>query len=48
MLQLYDRQSALWQEMIARFDTLRNDLDQGKPLPPAESLGLLPAVAPPK
>jgi hypothetical protein len=45
MLQLYDRQSALWQEMIARFDALRNDFDQGKPLPPAESLGLLPASA---
>jgi hypothetical protein len=45
ILQLYDQQSALWQEMIARFDTLRNDFDQGKPLPPPESLGLLPASA---
>ncbi len=47
MLQLYDRQSGLWQEMIARFDALQSDFDQGKPLPAAETLGLLPASAGP-
>jgi hexosaminidase len=45
ILQLYDRQSARWQEMIARFDALHSDLDQGKPLPPPKSLGLLPSSA---
>ena len=45
MLQLYDRQSALWQDAIARIDGIRSDFDQGKPLPPADTLGLLPAQA---
>ena len=45
MLQLYDRQSLMWQDMIARIDGIRSDFDQGKPLPPAETLGLMPATA---
>ena len=45
MLQLYDRQSLMWQDMIARIDGVRSDFDQGKPLPPAETLGLMPGTA---
>ncbi len=43
MLQLYDRQIALWQELIAKFAEIQLDQRRGKSLPPAESLGLLPS-----
>lgn len=43
MLQLYDRNSDLWQEAIARFARIKGDFGRGQPLPTAESLGLLPA-----
>jgi hexosaminidase len=42
ILQLYDRNSQLWQEMIAKFARIRAERVQGKPLPPPDSLGLLP------
>lgn len=42
MLQLYDRNSQLWQELIVKFGLLRADLAPGKSLPPPDSLGLLP------
>lgn len=42
MLQLYDRDSQLWQEMISKFMQLHVDLAPGKTLPPPDSLGLLP------
>jgi hypothetical protein len=41
MLQLYDRQSQMWQAKIAQFKQLLSDFEQKKPLPPAESLGLM-------
>jgi len=41
MLQLYDQNSQLWQDLIARFAAIRYDFGQGKPLPAPESLGLL-------
>ncbi len=44
MLQLYDRNSELWQGLISKFARIRRERGQGKPLPPADSLGLLPAV----
>jgi hexosaminidase len=47
MLQLYDRNSRLWQDLIAKFAAIRYDLGQGKALPAPESLGLIP-VPPPK
>ncbi len=47
MLQLYQRNSALWQAAIARFNQIRTDLYRNKkPLPPAESLGLLSVPQP--
>ena len=41
MLQLYQRNSDLWQSLIARFGDIRSGLSSGQPLPSAESLGLL-------
>lgn len=41
MLQLYDRNSQMWQDEIAKFRDLRYQI-RGKGLPPADSLGLLP------
>ena len=43
MLQLYKRNSNLWQGLIAKYLGLRSNLSSGKPLPSADSLGLLPA-----
>jgi hexosaminidase len=45
ILQLYDRNSQLWQERIARFAAIQSERGKGKPLPPADSLGLLPVSA---
>jgi hexosaminidase len=45
MLQLYDRQSLLWQDKISVFTQIYYDFSQKKPLPTAESLGLM-AVPP--
>jgi hexosaminidase len=42
MLQLYQRNSDLWQDLIAKFDTLRSEYGQGQALPSPDSLGLLP------
>jgi hexosaminidase len=42
MLQLYERNSDLWQGLIAKYSELRAALSNGQPLPSAESLGLLP------
>jgi hexosaminidase len=42
MLQLYQRNSDLWQELIAKFSGIRYGFYDGQPLPSAESLGLLP------
>ncbi len=42
MLQLYKRNSELWQNLIAKFSGIRYGLYDGQPLPSAESLGLLP------
>ncbi len=47
MLQLYDRDSQMWQEMIVKFGRLRSNLGPGKALPTPESLGLLPPPAAP-
>jgi hexosaminidase len=41
MLQLYKRNSDLWQELISKFIELRAGLSRGQPLPTPESLGLL-------
>jgi hexosaminidase len=46
ILQLYDRNTQLWQDVIARFKQVRFERGQGKPLPPADALGLLPVPAP--
>lgn len=43
MLQLYKRNSDLWQSLIAKFSGIRNGFYDGQSLPSAESLGLLPA-----
>jgi len=43
MLQLYKRNSDLWQKLIAKFSGIRYGFYDGQPLPSAESLGLLPA-----
>ncbi len=43
MLQLYDRNSRLWQRLIAKYNDLRVAYYRGQPLPTPESLGLLPA-----
>ena len=45
ILQLYDRNSQLWQERIARFAGIQAERGKGKPLPSADSLGLLPVTA---
>ena len=45
ILQLYDRNSQLWQEYIARFAAIQLERGKGKPLPPFDSLGLLPVSA---
>ncbi len=45
VLQLYDRQSQMWQDKIAQFRQLRSDFEQSKPLPPTESLGLMSVPA---
>jgi len=45
ILQLYDRQSEMWQAKIAQLRQLRTAVRQKDPLPPAESLGLM--VVPP-
>jgi hypothetical protein len=42
ILQLYRRNSDLWQDLIAKFSDIRYGLRNGQPLPSAESLGLLP------
>jgi hexosaminidase len=41
ILQLYDRNNALWLELIGRFDAIKAGRERGKPLPSPESLGLL-------
>ncbi len=46
VLQLYDRDSLLWQNLIAKFAAIRNNFHDGEALPSAQSLGLLPAVPP--
>lgn len=46
ILQLYDRQSQMWQARIAQFKQIESDFAQKKALPPAESLGLMAAPAP--
>ncbi|HEX5411936.1 MAG TPA: beta-N-acetylhexosaminidase [Terriglobia bacterium] len=43
ILQLYRRNSDLWQDLIAKFSDIRYGLRNGQPLPSPESLGLLPA-----
>jgi hypothetical protein len=43
ILQLYDRNSAIWQRQIAQMEQIKADHRQGKRLPPAETLGLLAA-----
>jgi hexosaminidase len=43
MLQLYDRESMLWQGWIARISEIRAEHRDGKPYPSPDSLGLLPA-----
>jgi hypothetical protein len=45
VLQLYDLQSGLWQDKIAQFQQVGADFRRKKPLPPAESLGLISAPA---
>lgn len=45
ILQLYDRNSQLWQELIARFAGIQAERGKNKALPPAQSLGLLPVAA---
>jgi len=42
ILQLYRRNSDLWQDLIAKFSDIRYGLRNGQPLPSPESLGLLP------
>ena len=41
MLQLYDQNSAVWQQRIAQFEGIKAAHREGKPLPSAESLGLM-------
>jgi hexosaminidase len=41
ILQLYDRNSLMWQNEIAKFARIEAEHGQGKPLPSADSLGLL-------
>jgi hypothetical protein len=41
MLQLYDSNSANWQNEIARFEAVKSNHREGEPLPSAQSLGLL-------
>jgi hypothetical protein len=45
ILQLYDRNSQMWQDEIAKFARIQTEHGRGKPLPPADSLGLLPIAA---
>jgi len=45
ILQLYERNSQRWQDEIAKFARIQAEHGQGKPLPPADSLGLLPIAA---
>jgi hypothetical protein len=42
MLQRYDRNNDLWQKWSDQFENLAAIQEQGKPLPPPESLGLQP------
>lgn len=43
VLQRYDRNSQMWQDLIAKFARIQDAHDHGHPMPPADSLGLLPA-----
>lgn len=45
VLQRYDRNSAMWQDLIAKFARIQDEHGKGKPLPPANSLGLAPVAA---
>jgi len=40
----YERNNEMWQELISRFHQISAEHWQGKPLPPADSLGLLPVT----
>jgi hexosaminidase len=42
VLQLFDQQSQQWHQKMGQFDELVRQFESGKPLPPPESLGLLP------
>jgi hexosaminidase len=44
VLQRYDRNSLMWQDLIAKFARIQDEHGRGKPLPTPESLGLLPAA----
>jgi hexosaminidase len=44
ILQLYDRNSQMWQDRISSFARIESEHGDGKPLPPADSLGLLPVT----
>lgn len=46
ILQRYDHQSLQWQEKIAELKQIYLDFRQRKPLPTAESLGLIPVTLP--
>jgi hexosaminidase len=47
ILELYDRNAAMWQDQIAKYNRIKMQYDAGTPLPPPESLGLM-AQEPPK
>jgi len=42
VLQLFDQQSLQWHQKMGQVDELLREFESGKPLPPPESLGLLP------
>ncbi len=47
MLQLYDRNSQMWQDLIVKFRQVRANIGPGRTPPTPESLGLLPPAAAP-
>jgi hexosaminidase len=44
VLQLYDRNCQMWQDLIDNFNRIDHEYGQGKPFPTPSSLGLLPVI----
>jgi hypothetical protein len=45
VMALWDRHVDFWTDQIHKFSRLRNDYNEGEPLPPPESVGLIEELA---